>query len=214
MRTARARGVGQRSTPATGGKEGDCHLRWLTGWVGGVRCVGEGEGGVVGDETWGKRSAQSHGVAIREESENGGQSRWQVRQWLTSRWGENGRRRRKLWPSTLFIGVGERRLSSGPTCQRRQAGPTRTWCTLVPSASVGIAHPLSVLKPTWATIPYGPAHSIERKMIFQLFQLQRVCKIKNALFFCSKIFQTLHECILTHYEHCSFCKKVQILGII
>jgi hypothetical protein len=39
---------------------------------GGTRCVGEGEGGVIGDETWGKRSAQSRGVAMREESENGG----------------------------------------------------------------------------------------------------------------------------------------------
>jgi hypothetical protein len=46
------------------------------------------------------------------------------------------------------------------------------------------------------------------KSIFQLSKPQLICKIQNALFWCSKICQTLHECRMTHYEQLSFSKHI------
>jgi hypothetical protein len=69
------------------------------------------------------------------------------------------------------------------------------------------------LKLTHATVPSGRAQSAKTK-VFHFSKLQQVCKIQNALLCCSKNFQTLHECVLTHYEQLSVWKQCQIRNII
>jgi hypothetical protein len=113
------------------------------------------------------------------------------------------------------------RETKSVSVSRRLARSTGTWCVLgvsgsavpVPltsGAGTGLK-PFPVIVAQWTTLL---TWSAPQKYVFQFSKLHHVCNIQNTLLCCSKIFQTLHEYILTHYEQLFFCKKAQIRNII
>jgi hypothetical protein len=159
----------------------------------------------------GKRSVTSRRNSMHEESRNGGQSQRLAGGkhcgGLPHIQEKMGRRRRKLRPSTSFIGgrreVSEQRSRASAMTRRRQTGLVGTWHGEAVPCLGRLRMLRGRFKPTRATVQRGQTQYFTQKL-FHLFKLALTCILQNQILLCSKFYPTLQECSLNCNEYLSF----------